>query len=107
LTNFFVFSCSDLGEPWVVRFDSLDRLGGCINVVEGEGKATITTIVGKCGTEYYKENGYVFLTNRLHIFRSIEDEVFDYNSYKLSCEYEGKFVNKMCMENFRNPFLGH
>jgi hypothetical protein len=83
-----VHACNDLGDPWVVRFDSLDRLGGCINILEGEGQAQITTIVGKCGTEYYKENGYVYLNNRLHIFRSVEDEVFNYNSYSLSCEYE-------------------
>lgn len=28
------------------------------------------------------------MNNRLHIFRSVEDEVFDYHSYPLNCAYE-------------------
>lgn len=84
-----VESCNDITESYVVRFDSLDRLGGCINVIdEDNNNAMITTKVGFCGTQYYTADGWVYLTNRLHIFRSIDDEIYDYNSYPLSCEYE-------------------
>ena len=39
-------------------------------------------------SQYFKEDGWVHLNNRLHIFRSVEDEVFDYHSYPLNCAYE-------------------
>lgn len=84
-----IHSCNTFNEPWVVRFDLLDRLGGCINVLQGDdGKAVITTRVGKCGTEYFKKDGWVYLNNWLHIFRSFEDVELDKSSYQLSCQYE-------------------
>ena len=44
------------------------------------------TIFYRCNQE--KTDGKVKIENKLYIFRSIEDQVFDENVYPLSCSYE-------------------
>ncbi|CAG5098768.1 Oidioi.mRNA.OKI2018_I69.XSR.g15959.t1.cds [Oikopleura dioica] len=83
-----VAACTQLQNKWVIRFDALDRLGGCINVIEHNEHKSIVTQVGKCGTKYRKENGWIFITNQLHIFRSVDDQAQDHNGYNLTCAYE-------------------
>ncbi|CBY39588.1 unnamed protein product, partial [Oikopleura dioica] len=83
-----VSACTQLENRWVIRFDALDRLGGCINIIEHNEEKSIITQVGKCGTEYHKEDGWIYITNQLHIFRSVDDHAQDHHGYNLTCAYE-------------------
>lgn len=88
--SFFVqvSPCNYLDDKWIIRFEALDRLGGCINVMDKRKSATIETSIATCDTIFEKKNGKVKIENKLYIFRSIEDQVFDENVYPLSCSYE-------------------
>ena len=40
-----------------------------------------------------KKDGYVRIENNLHIFRNIEENIFDESVYPLSCSYKGMFYS--------------
>ena len=45
-------SCNYLDDKWIIRFEALDRLGGCINVMDKRKSATIETSIETCDTTF-------------------------------------------------------
>lgn len=45
-----VTRCNYLDDKWIIRFEALDRLGGCINVMDKRKSATIETSIATCDT---------------------------------------------------------
>lgn len=84
-----VSPCNYLDDKWIIRFSALDRLGGCTNVIHKRRPATIKTYISTCDTVFDKtDDGYVIIENKLHVFRNIEDIIFDETTYPLSCSYK-------------------
>jgi len=83
-----VSPCNYLDDKWIIRFAALDRLGGCTNVMEKRRSASISTSITTCKTVFEKKDGYVKIENNLHIFRNIEENIFDESVYPLSCSYK-------------------
>merc|ERR1712062_108856 len=90
-----VSPCNYLDDKWIIRFSALDRLGGCTNVIHKRRPATIKTYISTCDTVFDKtDDGYVIIENKLHVFRNIEDIIFDETTYPLSCSYKDQLPSR-------------